>query len=75
MDLAQEISAFHRILPSLRAEHREGWLVIVGETFEGSFASFEAAAKSALERFPDREFLIRHTDDVQAEIPFIVVDG
>ena len=75
MNLAQEISAFHTLLPTLRATHREGWVVIVGDDYEGSFPSFEAAAAFAVEHFPDREFLIRHTDAKVPQVPFIVVEN
>ncbi len=75
MNLAEEISAFHAMLPTLRATHREGWVVIVGAECEGNFASFEAAATFAVERFPAREFLIRHTDARVVQVPFIVVEN
>ncbi|MGH7025484.1 MAG: hypothetical protein ACREEB_18100 [Caulobacteraceae bacterium] len=75
MNLAEEISAFHTLLPKLRAKHQEGWVVIVGANCEGAFPTFEAAAAFAVERFPDREFLIRHTNASPAQVPFIVVES
>lgn len=75
MNLAEKISAFHAMLPTLRATHREGWVVVVGSECEGDFASFEAAAAFAVERFSDREFLIRHTDGRVAQVPLIVVEN
>ena len=41
----------------------------------GTFPSFEAAAEFAVQRFADREFLIRHTDSKPAQVPFIVVEN
>lgn len=75
MDLAEEITAFHTLLPKLRADHKEGWVVIVGTNCEGSFPTFEAAAQFAVRTFPDREFLIRHTDARVAQVPFILVES
>ena len=75
LNLAEEISAFHAMLPSLRASRREGWVVIVGTECEGAFPSFEAAAQFAVERFADRDVLIRHTDSKVAQVPFIVVEN
>lgn len=74
MDLAEEISAFHTLLPTLRATRREGWVVIVGGECEGNFSSFEAAAGFAVEHFSSKEFLIRHTGAKVAQVPFIVVE-
>ncbi len=75
MNLAEEISAFDAMLPTLRATHREVWVVIVGTECEGNFPSFEAAAAFAVEHFPGQEFLIRPTEAKVAQIPFVVVEN
>lgn len=75
MNLEKEISAFHRLLPSLRSEHRVGWVVIVGEDLSGPFSSFEEAAAFAVETFPAEDFLIRHTDAPMAQVPFVVLES
>ena len=74
MNLEQEISTFRRLLPSLRAERRVGWVIIVGEDFKGNFASFEDAAAYAAAKFPTADFLIRHTDAPMAQAPFAVAN-
>lgn len=75
MNLEQEISAFHRLLPSLRAQHRVGWAIVVGSDCRGTFQSFEEAAAFAIREFPAEEFLIRHTDAPMPQVPFVVVDN
>jgi hypothetical protein len=75
MNLEQEISAFHRMLPGLRVGRRTGWVVIVGEDFKGHFPSFEEAAAFALEAFPSDDFLIRHTDAPMPQVPFVVLES
>ncbi len=75
MNLEQEISTFHRLLPSLRAERRVGWVIIVGDDFKGNFPSFEDAAAYAVAEYPAENFLIRHTDAPMAQVPFVVADN
>ncbi len=72
VNLEREVSAFHRLLPGLRASHRTGWIVMVGEDCQGRFATFEEAADFALGSFADTQFLIRHTDEPPAQVPFVV---
>jgi hypothetical protein len=72
--LSKEIQAFERQLPKLRKDHGAVWAVMVGSNFKAGFREFKDAAAFAIEHFPDKEFLIRHTEEQQAEIPFIAVD-
>jgi hypothetical protein len=75
MNLEQEISALHRMLPGLRGDQRTGWVVIVGEDFKGNFGSFEDAAAFAMDQFPSEDFLIRHTDAPIPQVPFVVLES
>jgi hypothetical protein len=73
--LEEEISAFHRLLPGLRAGRQVGWVVIFGQELKGNFRTFEEAAAFALEAFPTGDFLIRHTDAAMPQVPFVVLDS
>lgn len=74
-DLKTEIRAFERLLPAIRRSHGSAWAVIMDERLQGAFGSFAEAAEDALRRFPGRKFLIRHTDNIPAHFPFLVVEG
>ncbi len=75
VDLSDEISAYKRLLPTIRAEHHSCWALIVGGVFEGAFADFGDAAASAVTRFEGRPILIRHTDEVIETLPFLFVEN
>ncbi len=70
----QEIAAFERLLPKLRSQFGSAWAVIVGDDCKGGFPDFAKAAAFAVQNFGSAEFLIRHTDDRQAQIPFVAID-
>lgn len=74
MNLAKEISAYNRLLPNLKVEYGHSWVVFVGDECKGGFAAFDEAAEFAVREFPATHFLIRHTDAVDAQVPFVVVE-
>ena len=72
--LKEEITTFQRLLPELRQKHGSVWAVIVGSDLGGAFPDFNSAASFAVEKFGSRDFLIRHTDEVQANIPYVAIE-
>lgn len=75
LDLADDIAAFHAQRPRLLQKYGPRWVVMVDQTFEGAFDEFEQAATFALEKFSDRPFLIRHTEEHEPHIPLVVVEA
>lgn len=73
--LEQEIAAFEAMLPKLRKEHGEAWAVVAGSDLQGAFSAFEDAASFAVQRCADRPFLIRHTHQHPAQIPFVAIEA
>jgi hypothetical protein len=76
VDLSKEIRAFETQLPDL--QHRFGaarWVVFLDEACRGDFPSFSDAIEFAMREFPDRDFLVRSTEPVKAELPFLLVDA
>lgn len=73
--LEQEIKAFTAMLPELRRTHGSIWAVLVGSDFKAGFADFSHAAEYAVQNFPDRQFLIRHTQQHTAHIPFVAIEA
>lgn len=73
LDLIDEISAFDAQRPRLLSEHGAKWVVFTGRQFKGAFPTFEEAAEFALTTFPNADFLIRHTEGIEPQIPFVVV--
>lgn len=73
--LEQEIVAFNAMLPKLRQEYGSVWAVLVDRAFKASFADFGQAAKYAVENFPDKPFLIRHTEQHAPHIPFVAIEA
>ncbi len=71
--LATEISAFNRQLPQLRREYGHSWVVFVGEECKGGFDDFDTAAQFAVRQYSEHQFLIRHTDATEPQVPFVVV--
>lgn len=72
--LSQEIEAFQSQLTSIRQKYGSGWAVVVDRSCRAAFPNFEAAATYAVENFPTAQYLIRHTDERQAQIPFVAVE-
>jgi hypothetical protein len=73
-NLDREIQAFESMLPDLRQRFGSVWAVLVDKDFKAGFTEFQKAAEYAVEHFPDRDFLIRHTNQHPAHIPFIAID-
>jgi len=73
--LQTEIRAFDAMLPKLRREHGAVWAVLVGTDFKGGFKDFAKAAEFAVSKFPDKPFLIRHTEQHTAHIPFMAIEA
>ncbi len=72
--LANEISVFEKLLPSIREKHGAVWAVVANRDFQGGFSSFSEAIQYAAKRFPVGQFLVRHTEAQQPYIPFVVVE-
>ncbi len=72
--LTEEIKAFDEMLPRLRQEHGAVWAVLVGRDLKGAFQEFRQAAEFAVANFADMPFLIRHTEQHTAQIPFVAID-
>ena len=72
--LAAEIDTFEKTLPSLRQRLGSAWALIIGQDCKGGFPDFGAAASYAMQNFPNAEYLIRHTDNRTAQIPFVAVE-
>ncbi|HEV7353081.1 MAG TPA: hypothetical protein VGN74_08150 [Brevundimonas sp.] len=72
--LTEEIKAFDDMLPRLRQEYGGVWAVLVGQDFKGAFQEFRQAAAFAVANFADTPFLIRHTEQHTAQIPFVAID-
>ena len=75
MLLDMEIRAFDAMLPSLRQDRGSVWAVVVGSELKGTFEDFQEAAQYAIENLGDLDYLIRHTHEHTAHIPFIAVDA
>ena len=73
-NLDREIQAFESMLPTLRQQVGSVWAVLVDCDFKAGFPEFQKAAEYAVANFPDRDFLIRHTHQHPAHIPFIAID-
>lgn len=73
--LVEEIKAFNAMLPQLRRDHGAVWAVLVGHDFKGAFQEFGKAADFAISNFADKNFLIRHTEQHPAHIPFVAIDA
>ena len=57
--LAKDIAAFERMKPELLQHYNGKFVVFHDGELEGSFDSFDSAARDALKRFHDSPFLIR----------------
>jgi hypothetical protein len=71
--LQTEIDAFERDVGQYRKSWGPSWVVVVGDDARGHFSEFDAAAHFAIAKFPEADFLIRHTDPEPEFIPFISV--
>ena len=57
--LARDSAAFERMKVELRQHYNEKFVVFHNGEFQGSFDTFDSAARDALKRFGDTPFLIR----------------
>ncbi len=71
---AEQISAYRQLLPQIKKERGAVWAVLVDSQLKETFSEFADAARFALERFPDEEVLIRHTDELKETVPFLVLE-
>ena len=64
--LAKDIAAFERRKAKLQERYGGKFVVFHNGELEGSFDSFDSAARDALKRFRDTPFLIRQVDAPEA---------
>lgn len=57
--LARDIAAFEQMKADLRQHYNGKFVVFHAGEFQGSFDSFDSAAREALKRFREAPFLIR----------------
>lgn len=67
--LQHEIDAFKKLQPELEAKHMGEWVLICHQQLVGYFASFDAAADDAIERFGSGPFLIRQVGAKPLALP------
>lgn len=75
MALETEIKTYEGLLATLRREHGAVWAVVSGDQLKATFKEFEQAATYAVNTLGDVDYLIRHTHEHRAHIPFIAVDA
>ena len=73
--LAEQVATFKSQLQQIRTDFGSSWAVLVDNKVAGAFEDFESAALYALKHLADRDYLIRHTDDVLETVPFMVIEG
>jgi hypothetical protein len=71
--LQTEIAAFERDVDHYRNTWGPSWVVVVGAEAKGHFSKFDAAARFAIDTYPEMDFLIRHTDPEPEFLPLITV--
>ncbi len=57
--LARDIAAFDRMKAELQQHHNGKFVIFYDGQLQGSFDSFDSAAREAVKRFRDSPFLIR----------------
>ena len=72
--LLNEIEAFERMLPDIRAQHGSAWVLMAHQTVQGAFRSFDAAARRAMDGFAGQQVLIRHTSEERPSFPFLTAE-
>jgi hypothetical protein len=68
-----EMSAFERLLPSIRKRHGSAWAVVANDACQGAFRTYQEAVEFAVGRFEPGDFLVKHTQAQTPYIPFVVV--
>lgn len=58
-DISKEIAAFERQRDELVNHHNGKFVIFKDEKLQGSFDTFDSAAREAIKRFKDEPFLIR----------------
>jgi hypothetical protein len=71
--LQTEIDAFERDVGQYRGTWGPSWIVVVGAEAKGHFPQFDAAARFAIDTYPETDVLIRHTDPEPEFLPLIAV--
>ncbi len=72
--LASAIATFERALPAIRERYGQAWAVVVGEKVAGAFRDFASASEFVEREYPAEPALIRHTDMLLPEIPFVAIE-
>jgi len=67
--LQNEIAAFKKLQPELEANHMGRWVLIHQRQLVGHYASFDAAADEAVQRFGRGPFLIRRVGAKPVALP------
>ena len=67
--LSKEIAAYKRMRDIVEADHFGEWVLVHDERLIGSFNSFEASAKVAIERFVRGPYLIRQVGAPPLTLP------
>lgn len=73
-EVTQEIVAFLRERSALRVKYRDHWVVFSGESFQGAFDRYEAAARFAIEQFKGKPFLVRNLEAEDEQVPLIFAE-
>lgn len=73
--IENEIKAFDASLSKLRIEIGSAWAVFIDGKVQAAFPDFDKAADFAVRELGDRDYIIRHTNEHTAHIPFIAIDA
>lgn len=73
--IENEIKAFDASLSRLRIEIGSTWAVFIDGQVKATFAEFDKAAEYAVRELGNRDYIIRHTNEHTAHIPFIAIDA
>jgi hypothetical protein len=63
------------MLPKLQKEFGACWVVMADSTLQKTFRDFSSAADFALQKFADKQVLIRHTHEALLTAPFVHIEG
>jgi hypothetical protein len=68
-ELGDEIAAYERMHADLEAAHLGEWAVVHDEELIGTYTSFDAAARVAVQRFGRGPYLIRQIGAAPVALP------
>jgi hypothetical protein len=69
--LDQEIAAYDKMRPDLESLHMGEWVLFFGDRLIGVFASFDEAAKHAVQAFGRGPYLIRQVGAPPVTMPVV----